>query len=61
MIALHSASQQLVSDSFGRVVACFYALAKYVIAPLQYVANRNNTTANVCRSFVALDRVGGGN
>lgn len=50
MIALHCASKQLVSDSFGPVVACYYALAKSVTALLQYLANRSNATANsVCR------------
>ncbi|KAK2905893.1 hypothetical protein Q8A73_009836 [Channa argus] len=35
MIALHLASQQLVSDPFGPVVACYYALAKSVTALLR--------------------------
>lgn len=50
MIALHCASQQLVSDSCGPVVACYYAFAKSVTALLQYLANRSNANANpVCR------------
>ena len=50
MIALHCASQQLVSDSFGPVVACYYALAKSVTALLRYLANRSNANAKpACR------------
>lgn len=33
MIALHCASQQLVSDSFGPVVACYQAFAKICHSP----------------------------
>lgn len=46
MIALRWAPQQLVSESPGPVVACYYALAKSVTACLRYLANRTSARAN---------------